>query len=234
MFPRYAAYFAPSPDSLLWQLGCRWLGRDARSDCALEQPQPPGSPAARVRAITEAPRLYGFHGTLKPPFALKPGASVDALQAQLTALAARRQRFPLPPLEVAMLSGFLALRPSSASDALDTLARDCVVQLDGLRAPASPMELARRRAAGLSERQDALLSRYGYPYVLDEFRFHLTLTDRLPAEEAGRLQEWLAEYFRPALASLTLVDGVCLFAQERPGAAFRLVRCHEFLANGER
>ena len=233
MFPRYAVYFAPPPASRLWELGCRWLGRDAQSGRALEQPRPPGGLAERVRAITALPRRYGFHATLKPPFALRRGASVEALHAELTVFAAQRQGFALPTLEVAMLSGFLALRPAGASDELDALARECVVALDGLRAPASPAELARRRAAGLSERQEALLARYGYPYVLDEFRCHLTLTDRLRAEEAQPLREWLAEYFRPALAQPTPVHAVCLFAQERPGAAFRLVQRYEFLANGQ-
>jgi putative phosphonate metabolism protein len=231
MFPRYAVYFAPPSDSLLWELGCRWLGRDAQSDSALEQPQPPAGRGARVSEATAAPRRYGFHGTLKPPFALRAGAGVEVLHAELTAFAARRQRFSLPPLEVAMLSEFLALRPTGASDALDALARECVVELDHLRAPASPAELARRRVAGLSARQEALLARYGYPYVLDEFRFHLTLTDRLPAEEARPLRDWLSAYFRPALARHTYVDGICLFRQARPGAAFRLERRYDFLAN---
>lgn len=230
MFPRYAVYFAPPSDSLLWELGCRWLGRDAQSGSAREQPQLPAGQAARVSEVTAAPRLYGFHGTLKPPFALRPGTGVDALHAELTRFAARRERFALPPLEVAMLSGFLALRPTGASDALDALARECVIELDHLRARALPAELSRRRAAGLSERQEALLARYGYPYVLDEYRFHLTLTDRLAAEEAGPLREWLAEYFHPALACHTCVDGLCLFSQERPGVAFRLERRYEFLA----
>jgi putative phosphonate metabolism protein len=231
MFPRYAVFFAPPSDSLLWELGCRWLGRDARSGGALAQPQPPAASAASVSEATAAPRLYGFHGTLKPPFALRPGTGVDALHAELTAFAARRQRFALPPLEVAMLSGFLALRPTGASDTLDALARECVTQLDHLRAPALPAELSRRRAAGLSERQEALLVRYGYPYVLDEYRFHLTLTDRLPAEDVRPLREWLAEFFRPALARHTSVDGICLFCQAHPGATFRLERRYEFLAN---
>ena len=35
---RYAVYFAPPPDSDWWAFGCRWLGRDALTGRALEQP----------------------------------------------------------------------------------------------------------------------------------------------------------------------------------------------------
>jgi putative phosphonate metabolism protein len=231
MSPRYAIYFAPPPQTELWRLGCRWLGRDAHRDVALRQPLPAGVSAARVSEITAAPRAYGFHATLKPPFVLREGLDEGALHAELSAFAVRRAPVALPRLEVATLSGFLALRPAAASAALDELARDCVIALDHLRAPATPEELARRRTAGLSARQEAMLMQYGYPYVLDEFRFHLTLTDRLPGEEAAPLRAWLTEYFHEALVRPTEIDALCLFVQERPEAEFRLTRRYEFLAN---
>jgi putative phosphonate metabolism protein len=230
MYPRYAVYFAPPDDSLLWQLGCRWLGRDAQRDRALEQPQLPGLTRARIADLTAAPRLYGFHATLKPPFALAGGYAADELHAALAEFARQRAPFPLPPLEVGMLAGFIALRPIAASAALDALARDCVVELDRWRAAPGADELTRRRATGLGARQEAMLARYGYPYVLDEFRFHLTLTDRLPAHEAQSLRERLAEHFTDALRQPLAVEGVCLFAQERPGAPFTLTRRYDFFA----
>ena len=48
--------------------------------------------------------------------------------------------------------------------------------------PPGAAELERRRKAGLSAAQEKMLLRWGYPYVLDEFRFHLTLTGRLQPE----------------------------------------------------
>jgi putative phosphonate metabolism protein len=231
MYPRYAVYFAPPDRSLLWQLGCSWLGRDAQRDCALERPRLSGLVPARIADLTAAPRLYGFHATLKPPFALAAGCAADDLHAALAGFARQRAPFPLPPLEVGMLAGFIALRPIAASGALDALARDCVVELDRWRAPPDPAELARRRAAGLSARQEALLARYGYPYVLDEFRFHITLTDRVPPQEAQSLRELLAEHFADALRQPIAAEGICLFVQERPGAPFALTRRYNFFAD---
>jgi putative phosphonate metabolism protein len=230
MHPRYAVYFAPHDGSSLWQLGCSWLGRDPQRDCALEHPALPGFTCARIADLTAAPRMYGFHATLKPPFALAGGCAPDDLHDALAAFARRRAPFPLPPLEVGMLGGFIALRPAAASTALEALARDCVLELDRWRAPPDPEELARRRAAGLSARQEAMLARYGYPYVLDEFRFHLTLTDRVPAHEAQPLRELLAGHFTDALRESLAVDSICLFVEERPGVPFRLARRHDFLA----
>src|SRR5512145_1583919 len=118
MYPRYAIYFAPSERSSLWRLGCGWLGRDAQRDCALEQPRLGGLAPARIAELTAAPRLYGFHATLKPPFALAAGRSADGLRAALAGFARLRAPFLLPPLEVGMLAGFIAMLPIAASPAL--------------------------------------------------------------------------------------------------------------------
>jgi hypothetical protein len=85
----------------------------------------------------------------------------------------------IPSLEVRRLGGFIAVVPTEPSAALADLAAATVAALDPFRAPPSEAELARRRKARLSDRQEALLMKWGYPYVMEEFRFHLTLTGRL-------------------------------------------------------
>jgi putative phosphonate metabolism protein len=225
---RYALYYAPDPASLLWRLGCGWLGRDAERDCPLEQPAVPGLPAERVQALTEQPRRYGWHATLKPPFALREGCRPDTLSDRLAAFCARRAPFDLPPLAVARLSSFIALRPAAPCAPLQALADACVSEFDDLRAPLDAEDAARRRAAGLSRRQEALLERYGYPYVLDEFRFHLTLTGPLDAAAAQPLVPWLAAHFAHALRPPIAASAVCLFVQAEPAAQFRLVRRFTF------
>jgi len=192
----------------------------------MAQPRVPGLTRERLRALTAAPRLYGLHATLKPPFRLAAGQSVDALRESARQFALARTAFPLPPLQVARLSGFLALRPSTDSHDLQRLARDCVLTFEPFRRLATQGELARRRAAGLSARQEELLLRYGYPYVLEEFRFHITLTERLDAADAARLQPWLAQHFFTVLGATEQVVDICLFVQERPDGAFQILeRC---------
>jgi putative phosphonate metabolism protein len=224
MSRRYAIYFAPSEASLLWRTGSRWLGRDAARDTPLAQPAVPGYGTEEISALTQSPRSYGFHATLKPPFHLAGEGSVMSLCEALAAFAQERAAFALPALEVASLSGFLALRPVGRDPALHALADDCVLAFDQFRRSAESSELARRRNAGLSERQETLLVRFGYPYVLDEFRFHITLTDPLEPHVGAGLKPWLEQHFAPALQAPSVVADLCLFVQERPDAQFSVLQ----------
>lgn len=224
MSSRYAIYFAPSEASLLWRTGNHWLGRDAARNHPLGQPAVPGHNAEEIAALTRSPRSYGFHATLKPPFLLTQEASATALCDALADFCRERAAFALPALEVAALSGFLALCPARRSAALHALADDCVTVFDRFRRPAEASELARRRTAGLSERQDGLLGRFGYPYVLEEFRFHMTLTEPLEPRHGTDLKPWLQQYFAAALQEPIMVEDLCLFVQERPAAQFCILR----------
>ena len=208
--------------SALWQAGCRWLGRDARTGAQLDQPSVDGWSTAEIGRLTASAQMYGFHATLKAPFHLAQGCTVQQLTGAIQELAARTRAFVLPQLEVRSLDGFLALQPQRADARLSALADASVTELDHFRAPPSADELAQRRAVGLSARQQQLLGQFGYPYVLDQFRFHMTLTERLPPVQTKRLRPWLVEYLTDALALPVRCDDLCLFVQRRRGEAFVL------------
>lgn len=212
---RVAVYWVPERDHPLWQAGCSWLGRDPESGATF--PLPSGVDAD---VVAEAAR-YGFHATLKAPFATLGG--IEALEAAATLLAGSIEPFALR-LEVAELHGFLAIRESQPSEALDRLGAACVRDLDRFRAPLSESELARRRRSPLTPAQDGLLVRWGYPYVLEEWRFHLTLSKRLDASKATPLRRRAEAWFGPALAETVPFTGIALFEEHAPGAPFRLVR----------
>ncbi|MBB4286990.1 DUF1045 domain-containing protein [Roseospira goensis] len=227
---RFALYFAPPEGSALDRLGSAWLGRDARSGAALDRPMVPGLDPARAETLTDSPRFYGFHGTLKAPFALRAGTTADDLMAAVETFAATRTGFDLPALMVAPLGGFVALVPSAPAPALDELAAACVETFDAFRAPPSADELARRRAAGLTAGEQALLERWGYPYVMDAFRFHMTLTGRIADDgERAAVIEALRALFGPAIAAPVPVDGLAVFHQPERAAPFRLIRRVPFL-----
>jgi hypothetical protein len=194
---RYALYWAPPEGSDLARLGSAWLGLDEGSDAAGPPPPISGFDASRIHVLTAEPRRYGLHATLKPPFALADGTDLVSLRQALSEFAAMRPGVTLPTLEVALLDRFIALTPSAASPALDALAADCVTRFDRFRGPPAPAELARRRSTGLSPAEDAHLLRWGYPYVLDRFRFHVTLTGPLDPAEAQRLMPPLSRLFEP-------------------------------------
>jgi putative phosphonate metabolism protein len=224
MTERYAIYFAPARDTALARFGDAWLGRNVETDRALPQPTLATLSAARLSELTEAPRRYGFHGTLKPPFKLADGDDTRRLHASLGRFAARQAAFAVPRLKLKTIGHFLALAPASPVPALDALAALCVETFDDFRAPPEPEELAKRAAAELTPRQAELLARWGYPYVLDEFRFHLTLTGNVtePAEREA-LQTALRPLLEPVLAAPVAIDALCLFRQPDRAAPFRLI-----------
>jgi len=226
--PRYAVYFAPAPENAWWKFGCRWLGRDAVTGESLAQPKIEGMGAERLWQITAWARCYGFHATLKPPFRLAPGCGIDDLFDLTAALAQNFEPFPLPGIEVCDIGEFVALQPVTAGSRAKKLAARCVLAFDRLRQPPDQAELAKRRSRGLTAQQEQLLARWGYPYVLDEFRFHFTLTDPVPRAERTVATAAL----QPIIAALNEeplpVDALALFEQRFPQTPFMLKRRYRF------
>ncbi len=231
---RYAIYAAPPKSGRLGGLGAEWLGRDAESDQASGAGRRPafaglGLAPDAIAALVAAPARYGFHGTLKAPFRLASDASAEALDAALRAYAAERAPVEAPRLALTVDHGFVALRPSAPSPDLDARAAEIVERFDGFRAPMTPEERARRRADALDAEAEALLERWGYPWVMERFGFHLTLTGRLPPAEAEALSGRLAPIFAPALGEPFPLDDVALFGDPGDGP-FRLLRRYRFSA----
>jgi putative phosphonate metabolism protein len=218
MKPRYAIYFAPDQGSPWWEFGAGWLGRDECRDVNKVQPALDPIGPAELREITAQPRRYGFHATLKAPFSLSGSHSADDLIARLQALAATLKPVPLGPMQATLLGDFVALVPAIASHDLMALAAVCVASLDDLRTPLSEADLARRRIEELDAREQELLHLYGYPYVLERFRFHLTLSGPVAPATAQRVLQAVAAPVAQLNATTPLVlDRLCLFVEPAPG-----------------
>ena len=223
---RYALYLSPTGP---WRdAGSRWLGRCADTGAAL--PALPGQPDA-ARDWTAAPRHYGLHATLKPPFRLAPGASLQALDATVRALARGIAPFDVM-LECDTLRGFLAWRiaqtDTQGRTRMQALADAAVRDLDALRAPPSADELARRQPHTLTPEQQAMLARWGYPYVFDTYTFHITLTGKLTGQALIDAQRSVAAFADPLRGRAMRVSSVSLFVQPEPGADFVAARHYHF------
>jgi putative phosphonate metabolism protein len=214
---RVALYYAPLPDDPLTPLSSAWLGRDPVTNADVPQPA-----VENIAAITAEPRSYGFHATLKPPMRLVDGTKWNDFLGAVEATAATIAPFELPPLAVADLHGFLALRETVSCAPLQALADACVERLDQFREPPSEDELARRRRAKLSPEQDAMLVRWGYPYVFGTWFFHMTLTRRLSGTEKSAVLPAAEHWFAPALTVSRHVEDICVFTQSSAGVAFTL------------
>lgn len=230
MTARFALYLAPEADEPLWRFGSAWLGYDARTGADLKHVALPGVSTETIREVTAHPRLYGLHITLKAPFRLTEGVSVQDLERAVEDLARRHDPFGPFVLELeARKAGedrfFLCLAPADRQQALHHLEADAVVALDSLRAPLTSAEIARRKPDCLSPKERGYLKNYGYPHVLDSFRPHISLTGPIPEDTA--LQTALAERLNndPALMVLAC-RSLLLFEQPEPGARFQVRQRH--------
>jgi putative phosphonate metabolism protein len=222
-FKRYAVYFGPRPNEPLHDFGKFWFGIDPETGASLPTSPLAGHSEDLHSAIIKAPRHYALHGTLKPPFVLADGTEYDALKQAVSDLAATLSPVTLSPLYLKDLNGFLALCPTEPSAVLRALAGRCVTELDAFRRPASEGEIEKRRAAGLTPNQDANLLRWGYPYVLDDFRFHITLTSRLQDKEIQTVAAALSPRVSPILTAPTVLQDLCLYGEPEDGSPFRIV-----------
>jgi putative phosphonate metabolism protein len=220
MTERFAIYYAPSANSPLWDRAAAWLGRDPLTNETFDGTVA-GIERNRLLNLTQSANRYAFHATIKPPMALAPDMTIEELRSALGNFAASQQPFSLGHLRIASLDGFLALIPAEPNERLQDFAAHVVEEFEGFRAPLSLKDRAARAARGLSPRQEELLDSYGYPYVFDEFRFHMTLTDRLPEAERPEITKALESWFAPDIADPILFDRLVLFHEPAGGQPFR-------------
>jgi len=222
-FPRYAIYYAPDADSDLHRFGAELLGYDPASGDDVAFPADVLAQAPDWAALTSDPRKYGFHGTLKAPFPLAPGRTEAELIAACESFAAAPRIIPVIVPVVRAISGFIAVVPSEPSADLGALAQDCVEAFDGFRAPMTAEDRARRKPEALTARQVEQLDRFGYPYVRDDFRFHLTLTSRLAPEHGAPVLAMLQARFAALDMTSLRIDRIVLFRQDDKASRFRII-----------
>ncbi len=222
--PRFAIYFVPAADTPLYRFGAAVLGYDCYTGAALGAWRDAALDETEWAALTAEPRTYGFHATLKAPFRL--GAEFDQadLLADLQTLANSITIIPTIEPRVELIGGFVAIVPATPSPRLDELAAHCVTGFERFRLPMTAQERSRRLAAGLSRHQIANLERWGYPYVFEEFRFHMTLTGRIGPDRRAAIQALLRDEFARACGDEPIrLDRLALVRQDDRDAAFRVI-----------
>lgn len=212
MTERFAIYYAPAADAALWLKAQDWLGQED------------------LQPLTVSARRYGFHATIKAPMVLAEGEDRARLEMALAEFSAARGRVALTGLAPRLLEGFLALTTEPQPQAVTDFAASVAVDFEPFRAPLEAAERERRLRAPLSERQIELIDQYGYPYVLEQFQFHMTLTDRLPADRKAELRARAEEWFADELAHPPALDRLVLFHEAAPGEPFR--RLDDFVLRG--
>ena len=227
--PRYAIYYCPAQTSSLWQFGSAVLGYDSSRAVTVPYPETELVTAEQFASWAERPGRYGFHATLKAPFHLRPGISEAELKEHVRELSTTLSRVALGHLDVTSIGAFVALTAASPNPELSRLASKCVDHLEPIRTPLSQADLERRMATQLSTRQIELLEFYGYPFVHDEFRFHMTLTGPLKSTERCMALEVLKTLYTP-VDQPTTIDAITLARQDHPTAKFVVSGRYPFAA----
>ena len=229
MTARYAIYYAPPADTPLWRKASAWLGRDAYDGEALARPRLAELDGLDLDALTADPRGYGFHATLKAPFELAAETSETELLSAAEQFVARRSPFEAA-IEPAELGRFLAFRLHDGEAEMQALHAACVRDFEPFRAPLSDHDLARRRKAPLTGEQDARLAAWGYPYIFEDFRFHMTLTGQIQDETLrARVLEALREHFAAETGPHRFA-GIAVFKQADRAQPFDIVQHFDFRA----
>ncbi len=219
---RYALYFTPPKDHPLNGTASLWLGRDAFTGGIYPAPDHPRLPAGEQFELTADPRRYGFHATIKAPFGLAASVTEKDLIPVVEDFAARTPAFEIPELVLGQLGRFFALVPGFLHPPLQDFAAKVVKSFEPFRAALSEADVARRKPEDLTESQRANLLRWGYPYVMDDFGFHMTLTGKVPPERSGVMKEILAERFSAFTGRPLAISGLAVFVEEARGAPFKV------------
>jgi putative phosphonate metabolism protein len=217
---RYALYFTPPKDDPLTELAARWLGRDAFSDETFPATGTGDISADEQREITAEPHRYGFHATLKAPFELAASVTERDLIPVAEDFAARTPAFAIPELVLGQLGRFFALVPGALYSPLQDFAASVVKSFEPFRAALSEADIARRKPESLSEPHRNNLLRWGYPYVMDEFRFHMTLTGQVAPERQAVVHDLLRETFAAHIGRPIAISGLAVFIEQARGAPF--------------
>jgi putative phosphonate metabolism protein len=225
-YPRYAIYYAAAPDSDLHRFGSDLLGYDAYSGADLVFPGEMIEQTPDWHDITRDPRKYGFHATLKAPISLADGKTEIELLAACEEFASAPRPIPVIQPIVSSISGFIAVVPAEPVAELSKLAADCVRAFDRFRAPLSPEDRARRNPSKLTERQRDHLDRWGYPYAMEDFRFHMTLTGRLGDDRRALVIAAIENRFSALNLTTLPIDKIAVFRQEAADMRMRVIFHH--------
>jgi hypothetical protein len=219
MFERYAIFYTPTGP--LADFGAQWLGWDSAHGRPVVQPEIAG---IDVPTITQTARKYGLHGTLKAPFKLAEGCDLAQLQDVATTFATGQPAFEIGALTLRHDSGFVALRPRSQQIGLRDFAAVAVKAFDGFRAALTDVDIARRREANLTARQDQQMLDWGYPFIFDDFHFHLTLSGFMEAGEAAQVIDALSPRLESIVPTPFVIDGITLMGQDDRGMFHQIHR----------
>ena len=213
-YKRYAIYYVPSENSELDLFGKCWLGWDPYKGVETTKSDLSKLPSfKKFSSLVLTPKQYGFHGTIKAPFKLKNEYTYNDLENKVREISKQIHSFYFDQLIIKKLGNFIGLIPTNNLK-INAVSNKFVEELDYLRDELSESEIKKRKPHKLTSNQKQMLFKWGYPYVFDEFKFHLTLTSKLNVVEIDEVFRSLQNILKQVNLNKISFNNICIFGQK--------------------
>ncbi len=213
-YKRYAIYYVPSENSELDLFGKCWLGWDPYKGEETTKSDLSKLPSfKKFSSLVLTPKQYGFHGTIKAPFKLKNEYTYNDLENKVREISKQIHSFYFDQLIIEKLGNFIGLIPTNNLK-VNAVSNKFVEELDYLRDELSESEIKKRKPHKLTSNQKQMLFKWGYPYVFDEFKFHLTLTSKLNVVEIDDVFRSLQNILKQVNLNKISFNNICIFGQK--------------------
>ena len=223
-YSRYAIYYAPPKESSLEEFGRYWFGWDPLNAKLINNKH-------RINYLNRfgiknlinidknvlIPKKYGFHGTLIPPFKLNKNYSTNTLFKKTEEIAKKFKKFKFYKFKLKKINNFYAFVQNKKNNNINKLSNRLVRELFKFRSPLTKKEIDRRNPSKLSKLQLSILYKWGYPYLMSEFNFHMTLASEVTGNKLYSELKKIEKNKEIILNEINNFDKIYIFGENQKG-----------------
>ena len=223
-YSRYAIYYAPPKESSLEEFGRYWFGWDPLNAKLINNKH-------RINYLNRfgiknlinidknvlIPKKYGFHGTLIPPFKLNKNYSTNTLFKKTEEIAKKFKKFKFYKFKLKKINNFYAFVQNKKNNNINKLSNRLVRELFKFRSPLTKKEIDRRNPSKLSKLQLNILYKWGYPYLMSEFNFHMTLASEVTGNKLYLELKKIERNKEIILNEINNFDKIYIFGENQKG-----------------
>ena len=223
-YSRYAIYYAPPKESSLEEFGRYWFGWDPLNAKLINNKQRinylNGFGIKNLKNIDKnvlIAKKYGFHGTLIPPFKLNKNYSTNTLFKKTEEIAKKLKKFKFYKFKLKKINNFYAFVQNKKNNNINKLSNRLVRELFKFRSPLTKKEIDRRNPSKLSKLQLNILYKWGYPYLMSEFNFHMTLASEVTGNKLYLELKKIERNKEIILNEINNFDKIYIFGENQKG-----------------
>ena len=223
-YSRYAIYYAPPKESSLEEFGRYWFGWDPLNAKLINNKQRinylNGFGIKNLKNIDKnvlIAKKYGFHGTLIPPFKLNKNYSTNLLFKKTEDIAKKFKKFKFYKFKLKKMNNFYAFVQNKKNNNINKLSNRLVRELFKFRSPLTKKEIDRRNPSKLSKLQLNILYKWGYPYLMSEFNFHMTLASEVTGNKLYLELKKIERNKEIILNEINNFDKIYIFGENQKG-----------------